>query len=218
MSGLAAVIVAATLGVAVASVPTMAAASPSAVAMPLRDAVAALPVAEEIRDGYQREKYRHWTDADRDGCSTRAEVLIAEAAVPPEVGPKCALAGGLWYSSYDDEYVSDTRNIDIDHMVPLAEAWDSGASAWTAKRREDYANDLDEPRSLRAVTARSNRSKADQDPSTWLPPYVAAHCGYITDWVSVKTRWGLTADGNEKAVLAQKAASCPNVPIAVDIA
>lgn len=68
------------------------------------------------------------------------------------------------------------------------------------------------------MTARSNRSKADQDPSTWLPPYAAAQCGYITDWVSVKTRWGLAADGNEKAVLAQKAASCPNVPIAVDIA
>lgn len=218
MPELAAVIVAATLGIAVASVPTMVAASPSATAMPLRDAVAELPVADEIRDGYQRHKYKHWTDADDDGCSTRAEVLIAEAAVAPEVGPKCALAGGLWYSSYDDEYVSDARSVDIDHMVPLAEAWDSGAFAWTAKRREDYANDLHEPRALRAVTARSNRSKADQDPSTWLPPYAAAHCGYITDWVSVKTRWRLTVDDNEKAVLVQKAASCPNVPIAVDIA
>ncbi|MDX3663677.1 HNH endonuclease family protein [Streptomyces sp. ID05-26A] len=217
MPGLAAVIVAATLGVAVTSAPTMAAASPSATAVPLRDAVAALPVADEIRDGYQRDKYKLWTDADHDGCSTRAEVLIAEAAVAPEVGPKCALTGGLWYSSYDDEYVSDARSVDIDHMVPLAEAWDSGAYAWTAKRREDYANDLDEPRALRAVTARSNRSKADQDPSTWLPPYVAAQCGYITDWVSVKVRWGLTVDNKEEAVLAQQAANCPNVPIAVDI-
>ncbi|HEX8870513.1 MAG TPA: hypothetical protein VF821_32910 [Lentzea sp.] len=81
--------------------------------MPLRDAVAALPVADEIRDGYRRDKFKLWTDADHDGCSTRAEVLIAEAAVAPEVGPKCALAGGLWYSSYDDEYVSDARGVDI---------------------------------------------------------------------------------------------------------
>lgn len=74
----------------------MAAASAVVTAVSLREAVAALPVAEEIRDGYQRDKYRHWTDADGDGCSTRAEVLIDEAAVAPEVGPKCALAGGLW--------------------------------------------------------------------------------------------------------------------------
>ena len=215
---LAAVIVAATLGVAVASVPTAAAASPSTNAVPLRDAVAALPDAEEFRDGYQREKFKHWTDADRDGCSTRAEVLIAEAAVAPEIGPKCALAGGLWYSPYDDEYVSGSRGVDIDHMVPLAEAWDSGAFAWTATRREAYANDLDEPRALIAVTARSNRSKADQDPSTWLPPSILAHCGYITDWVIVKTRWGLSVDHNEKAVLVDKATSCPNVPITVSIA
>ncbi|WP_229694143.1 HNH endonuclease family protein [Lentzea pudingi] len=190
----------------------------AASAVPLREAVAALAVADESRDGYQRDKFRHWTDADRDGCSTRAEVLIDEAAVAPEVGPKCALAGGLWYSSYDDEYVSDARGVDIDHMVPLAEAWDSGASAWTATRREAYANDLDSPPALIAVTARSNRSKADQDPSTWLPPYAAAQCGYITDWVSVKTRWGLTVDNNEKAVLVEKAAHCSNVPIVVGIA
>jgi hypothetical protein len=218
MPGLAAVLVAAALGIAVASAPSMAAASATATAVPLREAVAVLPVADESRDGYQRDKFRHWTDADRDGCSTRAEVLIDEAAVAPEVGPKCALAGGLWYSSYDDEYVSDARGVDIDHMVPLAEAWDSGASAWTANRREAYANDLDSPQTLIAVTARSNRSKADQDPSTWLPPYTAAQCGYITAWVSVKTRWGLTVDNNEKAVLVEKAARCPNVPIAVGIA
>lgn len=90
-------------------------------------------------------------------------------------------------------------------MVPLAEAWDSGASGWTETRREAYANDLHEPRSLAAVTARSNRSKADQDPSTWLPPYVAAQCGYITDWVIVKTRWGLSVDHKEKAVLMEEA-------------
>ncbi|MFI6098199.1 HNH endonuclease family protein [Lentzea sp. NPDC051213] len=219
MSRLATVAITAALGIALASVPAVAAAAPAtAAALPLREAVAALPVADEVRDGYQREKFRHWVDADRDGCSTRAEVLIDEAALAPEIGLKCAIAGGSWYSSYDDEYVPDARAIDIDHMVPLAEAWDSGASAWTAKRREEYANDLGEARALIAVTARSNRSKADQDPSTWLPPYAPAQCGYITDWVSVKTRWGLTVDDHEKSVLVERSASCPNVPIAVAIA
>lgn len=218
MTRLAAVMFAAACGITLASVPAVAAAAPATeAALPLREAVAALPVTDEVRDGYHRDKFRHWIDADRDGCSTRTEVLIDEAALAPEVSPTCAITGGTWYSSYDDEYVLDARAVDIDHLVPLAEAWDSGASAWTATRREAYANDLDESRALIAVTARSNRSKADQDPSTWLPPYAPAHCGYVTDWVSVKTRWGLTVDADEKAVLGEKAANCPNVPIAVDI-
>jgi hypothetical protein len=219
MTRLAAVTIAAACGIALASVPAVAAAMPATrVAVPLREAVAALLVADEVRDGYRRDKFRHWIDSDHDGCSTRAEVLIDEAALAPEVGPTCAITGGSWYSSYDDEYVLDARAIDIDHLVPLAEAWDSGASTWTPTRREAFANDLDEPRALIAVTARSNRSKADQDPSTWLPPYAPAWCGYVTNWVSVKTRWALTVDDDEKSVLVGKAANCPNVPITVDIA
>lgn len=215
MPELVAVIVAATMGIAVASAPTTAAASAAATAVPLREAVAALPVAEEVRDGYQRDRFRHWIDEDKDGCNTRAEVLINEAVLPPEVDAKCAVAGGSWYSPYDDVYVTDARTLDIDHMVPLAEAWDSGAFAWTAARRQAYANDLDEPLALVAVTARSNRSKADQDPATWLPPYAPAVCGYITAWTAVKTRWRLTVDAAEKAVLTDRANGCPNVPVAV---
>lgn len=74
-----------------------------------------------------------------------AEVLLEEAVTAPEVGPKCALAGGSWYSPQDDRYLDSVSKPDVDHLVPLAEAWDSGASAWTAKEREAYANDLDDP-------------------------------------------------------------------------
>jgi hypothetical protein len=79
-------------------------------------------------------------------------------------------------------------------MVPLAEAWDSGASAWTAARREAYANDQDAATSLVAVTARSNRQKADQDPAQWMPPHPDAQCRYISEWTATKLRWGLSAD------------------------
>ncbi|GLZ28190.1 hypothetical protein Lesp02_03800 [Lentzea sp. NBRC 105346] len=213
-------IVSATAVFSVGLVVTTAQASAGTVAvghvrLPLREAVAALVVADEVRDGYERTKFRHWIDADRDGCSTRAEVLIDEAVMPPQVGAKCAISGGSWYSSYDDVYVAEAKASDIDHMVPLAEAWDSGARSWTAKEREAYANDLDEPRALIAVTAKSNRSKSDQDPREWLPPYQPAQCGYVTDWVAVKTRWSLTVDAAEQAVLTQKAAACPNVPVVV---
>ncbi|ROQ26121.1 hypothetical protein EDD98_5726 [Streptomyces sp. PanSC19] len=73
---------------------------------------------------------------------------------------------------------------------PLAEAWDSGAGTWDAKRREAYANDQDAPTSLVAVTTRTNRSKADQDPSAWMPPLPDAHCRYIGEWTATKPRWG----------------------------
>ncbi|MFJ9733715.1 HNH endonuclease family protein [Streptomyces sp. NPDC101171] len=122
----------------------------------------------------------------------RAEVLKAEAKaeaiIAPEQGPRCALSGGQWYSAYDDRYISGPSGLDIDHLVPLAEAWDSGASTWTAAAREAYANDLGDDRALIAVSAASNRSKADQDPTSWLPPAVAYRCQYVTDWVVDKTR------------------------------
>jgi D-tyrosyl-tRNA(Tyr) deacylase len=66
-----------------------------------------------------------WTDADKDGCNTRAEVLLDEAVTAPEVGAGCALTGGSWYSPYDDQYLDNARQLDVDHLVPLAEAWDS---------------------------------------------------------------------------------------------
>jgi len=185
--------------------------------VPLRDAIGALRVAEEDRSGYRREAFRHWVDADKDGCTTRAEVLIEEAVVPPTVGAKCALTGGSWYSYYDDAYLDAAGGLDIDHMVPLAEAWDSGASQWTAEQREGYANDIDQPRALVAVTAKHNRSKADQDPGTWLPPYAPSHCAYLTDWVTVKTEYDLAVDEREQAELTRLGAQCPNVPVPASV-
>jgi hypothetical protein len=164
--------------------------------LPLSEAVDRMPLGTESRDGYSRDKFRHWNAGDNpaDGCNTRAEVLIHEAKRPPDVGPNCRLEGGRWVSYYDDVAVESASGLDIDHMVPLAEAWDSGASAWTAQRRERYANDQGQEASLVAVTARSNRSKADQDPAQWLPPAADAHCRYAAEWVGTKLRWSLTTD------------------------
>lgn len=123
----------------------------------MRDALAALPVRDEERTGYERTKFKHWVDADKDGCNTRAEVLKAEAVTAPEQGANCRLSGGRWYSPYDDRYITGPSGLDIDHLVPLAEAWDSGASAWSPAERQAYANDLGDERALIAVSAASNR-------------------------------------------------------------
>ncbi|MFF8478602.1 HNH endonuclease family protein [Streptomyces sp. NPDC015414] len=188
------------------------------VTLPVRDALAQLPVRQEDRTGYDRSAFKHWIDADKDGCNTRAEVLKIEAVIAPEQGPRCALSGGAWFSAYDDRYISGPSGLDIDHLVPLAEAWDSGASAWTAAERETYANDLGDDRALIAVSAASNRSKADQDPTTWLPPATAYRCQYVTDWVADKTRWGLSIDIAEQSALSEELGNCADAPITVVLA
>jgi hypothetical protein len=190
--------------------PTFAHAAPETLS--LTEAVSRLPAGSESRDGYSRDSFRHWnTGADPDdGCNTRAEVLLAEAIEPPTIGAGCRLSGGLWFSYYDTTWVTAASGLDIDHMVPLAEAWDSGASTWTAQRREAYANDQGAATSLVAVTARSNRSKADQDPAQWLPPATDTHCRYAAEWTATKLRWNLTADTTELAALNDLAAACPD--------
>jgi hypothetical protein len=190
-------------------------AAAATVSTPLRTAVADLPVATEQRTGYSRSLFTLWTDADGDGCNTRYEVLIAEATTAPTVGSGCTLTGGRWYSYYDNAYWTAPADLDIDHLVPLAEAWDSGASTWTAKQRETYANDLGDNRDLVAVTDNVNQAKSDQDPAEWMPSYTAARCRYIGEWVAVKLRWRLTVDSSEKAALTNYANGCSNVTITV---
>ncbi|MEU2313122.1 HNH endonuclease family protein [Streptomyces albidoflavus] len=174
----------------------------------LADAIDQIPSAPESREGYKRTSFKHWTDADRNGCNTRSEVLIAESRVKPTTEDRCRVVSGEWYSYYDGVTVDAPGGLDIDHMVPLAEAWDSGASTWTAARREAYANDLGADASLVAVTARTNRSKADQDPAEWLPPLADARCTYIAEWVATKLRWQLAADDTERAALTDIAGGC----------
>jgi hypothetical protein len=181
-------------------------------------AVASLTVTTEVHTGYNRSLFPLWIDADGDGCNTRYEVLIAEATTKPAVGWGCLLSGGRWYSYYDNAYYTLTSDLDIDHMVPLAEAWDSGARNWTTSRRQSYANDLGDSRPLVAVRDRVNQAKGDQDPARWMPSYSGATCRYIQEWVATKIRWRLTVDSAEKSALTRYANSCANVTVTVGYA
>lgn len=182
---------------------------------PLTTAIADLGVASEVRTGYDRDLFPHWIDADGDRCDTRREVLISEADDPVTVGSGCSLSGGRWFSYYDGVSWTDTSRIDIDHMVPLAEAWDSGARGWTTSVRRAYANDLGDYRSLVGVTDSVNQAKGDQDPRTWMP--AQQKCRYLREWVAVKHRWRLTVDSAEKSSLASRVSSlgCANSTISV---
>ena len=162
--------------------------------------------AAESRTGYDRDLFNHWIDADGDGCNTREEVLIAEATVKPRPGSGCTITSGRWLSQYDGVSVTSARSLDIDHMVPLAEAWDSGARFWSSKQRQSYANDLGDGRALIAVTASTNRSKSDQDPAEWLP--ARGKCTYVSNWIAVKYRWNLSVDTAERAKLKSVLRGC----------
>ena len=174
----------------------------------LAELLAQLSLAPEQGEGYDRDLFRHWIDSDGDGCNTRREVLIEEAVIRPQLSGDCDLSGGEWYSIYDDVTTNDHSDFDIDHLIPLKEAWDSGAHSWSASQRRAFANDLANSQALIAVTASSNRSKSDRDPADWLPPNQSYHCQYIIDWMTVKIFWNLSVDEREFQALRSVAANC----------
>lgn len=203
---------------------TVAPASPAAgtYSAPLRTAIASLVEApERSSNGYVRELQfqdtpdEDWRDADDDGCDTRREVLIAEATTAPMITATCRFSDGQWVSYYDNRPYDSIAGLQVDHLVALAEAWDSGAQSWSMDRRVDFANDLGDPRALVAVTAAVNQAKGDRDPSEWLPDN--DQCRYIAEWVAVKKRWRLTANLAEKATLAEVADGCPDPDAAISV-
>lgn len=177
-------------------------------------AIESLKVADESRTGYVRTKFKHWTSAGN-GCDSRKAVIISEAVKKPVVEKGCVIKGGEWLSIYDNVVVTEAGKLDVDHFVPLAEAWDSGASSWTPEKREMYANDQTDPRHLIAVTGASNRSKSDRDPAEWIPTNKAYVCEYIANWVSVKVRWSLTINAKEKSALESNLKGCKTTKITV---
>jgi hypothetical protein len=166
-----------------------------------------LAVTSEHSAGYDRDLFKLW-DSQGGGCDTRDRVLITEAITRPHVSSSCALTDGKWRSPYDRVTTTDPSTFDIDHLVPLAEAWQSGAWRWSGNTREAYANDLGYGPDLVAVTAHSNRSKGDSEPSAWLPTTRSFDCTYEAWWVAVKWRWHLSVDSAEKRWLSTHLATC----------
>ncbi len=167
-----------------------------------RDLLGLLSVRPEVTKGYSRKLFPHWSS--RDGCSTRESVLRRDALVgfPPRAPQdSCALTAGIWLSVYDNKMLYKASDVDVDHVVALSEAWRSGASGWSPGVRKQYANDLSDPRTLRAVTDYVNMKKGDKDPSKWLPSSAVAVCAYVSDWISIKLRWKLSVDSVEYGAL-----------------
>ena len=148
---------------------------------------------------YERKSYRHWIDEDRDCQNARHEVLIEKSlsTVGFKSSKGCRVVSGSWNDAYSGRTITDATKLDIDHMVPLKEAHQSGAANWSRERKRAYANDLDDPDTLIAVDRSLNRQKGAKDPAEWLPPNPAYQTEYARAWVAVKLKWGLTADRRE---------------------
>ncbi len=167
--------------------------------------------------GYSREKFPHWSDAQEYGwvlpsttpdpgsCDARDGALIRDGRGAEKMGRYCDVISGTWVDPYGGLTYTNPSDIDIDHMVPLANAWRSGASSWTTAKREAFAN---RPLGLLAVEDNLNASKGDRGPEAWKPPRTAYHCTYATKWVNVKHYWKLSVTSAEKGALTQMLSTC----------
>ena len=165
-----------------------------------------LTVADEgSMDGYDRDKFPHWIPIEGN-CDTRETVLKRDGD-GVTVGDDCYPSAGSWTSPYDGATWTEPADVDIDHVVPLAEAWRSGAADWTTDRRRDFANDLDDPQ-LIAVTDNVNQAKGDKDPASWKPPLKSYYCTYSKMWIHSKSVWKLTAQPDEKTALQSMLDTC----------
>ncbi len=159
---------------------------------------------------YDRGEWRHWTDEDGDCQDARQEVLIAESTIPVEYADadQCRVESGVWTGPYTGTEVTDPGSLDIDHMVPLANAHRSGGWEWSKDRKRAYANSLAYPGHLIATTARANREKGAKGPEEWRPPDEGYWCRYAVDWIAVKRKWELTTTEDEADALRQMVESC----------
>lgn len=161
--------------------------------------------AQGSTSGYSRDLFPHWITISG-SCNTR-ETVLKRDGTSVVTDSACAATSGSWYSPYDGATWTAASDVDIDHIVPLAEAWRSGASSWTTSKRQSFANDLTRPQ-LIAVTDNVNQSKGDQDPSTWQPSVTSYRCTYAKMWIAVKSYWALTLQSTEKTALQTMLNTC----------
>ena len=175
-----------------------------------------LRIAEVSPDlpSYDRDDWKHWVDEDKDCQNTRHEVLIEEslAKVAFKTDRKCQVATGEWFDPYTGETVTDATRLDIDHMIPLKNAHNSGGWAWDKGRKAAFAIEMGYADHLIAVTASANRKKGARGPEAWKPTNKGYWCDYAIDWVQIKIDWDLSATKAEWGALQEMLETCDSTP------
>ncbi|MEU8248504.1 HNH endonuclease family protein [Nonomuraea sp. NPDC048916] len=159
------------------------------------------------RTGFERDKFGPaWADVDRNGCDTRNDILkrdLSDETFKPGTHD-CIVLTGILKDPYSGKTISFKRGQDtstavqIDHLIPLSDAWQKGAQQWTATKRKEFAND---PLNLLAVDGPLNGQKSDSDAATWLPPRKAYRCAYIARQIDVKAKYDVWVTSAEKAAM-----------------
>jgi hypothetical protein len=164
------------------------------------------------KSGYSRDKFPHWRDPDRNGCDARNDILKRDLTmvVFRAGSDNCKVIAGRLLDPFSNKEIifdlsQSSSNIDIDHVVALSNAWQTGGFQLTTLQRTNFAND---PLNLIAVDFRLNRQKGDGDAATWLPPYKSYRCTYVTRQVLVKERYRLWVTPPEKAAISKLLDSC----------
>ena len=148
---------------------------------------------DDIGGEYNREDWGNWIDEDGDGLNTRHEVLAEESLIKPVISNN-KVVSGKWFDKYTGKYFTNPSDLDIDHLVPLKNAYISGASNWSKKKKNRYYNYLKSDNHLIAVSKSANRNKSDKSPVDWLPPNEEYQCEYVREWFKIKTAWGLAIE------------------------
>ena len=171
-----------------------------------------IEIAPEVDAEYDRDAmYGGWRDGDGDCQNTRHEVLAAESLLPVTYSESgCTVKKGLWYGPFTGRTFTDPTfgKVQIDHLVPLKEAHQSGAHTWTNEKRRRYANDMENPGHLIAVHGGTNGSKGCRDPGEWMPPNLGFYCAYVEAWLGVKRKWGLTVEEQEAEAIREILEDC----------
>ena len=187
---------------------------PPAAPEDLIEQLEALPSPSGNVPGYDRALFgQTWFDSDRNGCDTRNDILRRDLTdvVIGDNSNGCKVLRGTLIDPYSGDAMTFVSGVDtsvlvqIDHVVPLAWAWDNGASAWTLEQRQDFAND---PRNLLAVSGELNQQKLASGPASWLPPNRAAHCAYAGQFAEVLVQYRLSMPDDDEAVLIQILEDC----------
>ena len=167
------------------------------------------------KTGYDRSSFSHRRDPDRNGCDARNDILRRDLTnlVIKSDSNGCKILGGVLadpYSGKDINFVFGASLVDIDHVVALSNAWQTGAFQFTSEIRLQFAND---PLNLLAVSASLNRQKGDGDAATWLPPTKSYRCQYVARQIAVKKKYGLWLTKPEKVAMSTLLAKCPKEEI-----
>lgn len=162
------------------------------------------------KTGYARSQFPHWSDPDRNGCDARNDTLKRDLTnITFKEGTRdCKVIAGQLLDPFSGKVITfsaDKVVIDIDHLVALSNAWQTGAAYFDKNKRSQIAND---PLNLLAVDAKLNRKKGDGDAATWLPPYKAFRCEYVARQVAVKAKYGLWVTQPEKAAIGKILSTC----------